>query len=62
MKIKKGDRFVCVKKITTDCGYNTFKKGAIYTSDWDGSLIYKKNIIITIVEKHIKHFVKLNNK
>ena len=35
MKIKKGDRFVCVKRVVMDNNDVTYKKGYVYFSDLD---------------------------
>ena len=58
MKIKKGLKYVCVKKIKLDEVF-IFKKGFIYTSRIKGQLIDNHNCDRYIVSHHIKHFIEL---
>ena len=58
MKIKKGLKYVCVKKIKLDEVF-IFKKGFIYTSRIKGQLIDWQHSDRYIVPHHIKHFVEL---
>jgi hypothetical protein len=66
-KIKKGDSFVCIKKVVMDgdCNYVNYKKGFIYNSEEDGCITNdeKERFHHWKNNKEFKeHFIKIKNK
>ena len=66
MKIKKGDLFLCVKKVKMlDTKEITYKKGYIYRSEIDCCITNEKlnaSHYWTLCSKPKKHFVKIKVK
>jgi hypothetical protein len=63
MKIKKGDRFVCIKKVTMDTKEVAYKKGYVYFSDLDYCItnieLNQEHRWFSYTEETKKHFLKI---
>ena len=62
MKIKKGNEFVCIKKVVMkDCNTIEYKKGFIYISELDNCITNESGSVNHYwnIESNIKYFVKI---